>query len=257
MSVERVRGQERPPPPDDGSRGRAQAPGLPALDGESRQWLQRLNGNGAVREQAIEDLHALMLKAARFALARPRALFVPLRREPLDELAFEAADDAVIAVLAHLDSYRGESRFTTWAWKFAFLQTLIALKRRRWMEREIPVERDGWQALSREVSPQRRAEERELLSALRRAVEEELTAHQRTVFVALALNHVPIDVLAEQMETTRGALYKTLHDARSKLRAQLAADGQGPEEWRTASRRPPVDDRPAARRRLRLGRHSI
>ena len=62
----------------------------------------------------------------------------------------------------------------------------------------------------------------ELLRAIRDAVETELTGHQREVFVALALQEVPIDVLAERRGTTRGALYKTLHDARRRLRAALA-----------------------------------
>jgi RNA polymerase sigma-70 factor (ECF subfamily) len=45
------------------------------------------------------------------------------------------------------------------------------------------------------------------------------------VLVAITINGVPIDVLAERLNTTRGALYKTLHDARKKLRAELITNG--------------------------------
>jgi RNA polymerase sigma-70 factor (ECF subfamily) len=192
-----------------------------AHDAESRDWLLRLSGEGRERERAVEDLHALLVKAARFTLATRRSALPEFPREALEDLATEAAGEALMAILAHLDDYRGESRFTTWAWKFAFFQSSVAVRRRSWMEREIPVDSEGWAALDREVSLEPGLEERELLAAVQRAVERELTPHQRMVFVALALNGVPVDVLAERMGTTRGALYKTLHDARHKLRAHL------------------------------------
>lgn len=209
----------------------AAVPGPRRVDAVSHTWLERLTNGGRVQEEATEELHALLVKATRFALAKRSAL-PQVRREALDHLAVEAADDALVAVLAHLHDYRGESRFTTWAWKFAFLQVSVTLRRRNWMAKEIPLEDDGWVALSAEASPERRAEQRELFAALKRAVEAELTPHQRMVFVALALNAVPVDVLADRMGTTRGALYKTLHDAREKMRLHLAASGLGPDEWR-------------------------
>ena len=192
-------------------------------DAASRQWLERLRDRGRGRDDAVRELHALLVSAARATLAKRRALLPQLRCEPLDELAVEAADDALVAILAHLDDYRGESRFTTWAWKFAILQASVALRRRRWIGREIPTEDTGWASLGSEEPIDRDLEQREVVAALKRAVEEELTPHQRMVFAALALNQVPIDVLAERMGTTRGALYKTLHDARRKLRARLAS----------------------------------
>jgi RNA polymerase sigma-70 factor (ECF subfamily) len=191
------------------------------LDLESQLWLARLAGDGRQREEAVEALHGLLVKAARFVLLRRRALTPNFPREPIEDLAVEAADDALVEILARLDDYRGESRFTTWAWKFAFFEASEAVRRRSWMGREIPTEDAGWSSLSREISPEQRLEQRELLAAVRAAIESELTAHQRTVFVALALNQVPVDVLAERMETTRGALYKTLHDARRRLHAHL------------------------------------
>jgi RNA polymerase sigma-70 factor (ECF subfamily) len=149
-----------------------------------------------------------------------------VRGEDIDDLALQAADDALVAVLAKLDTYRGASRFTTWAYKFALLEAGVRVRRRAWQGREVVLEPESWPAFADQgASVERRQEATELLDALQRAVRDELTDHQRAVFGALALNDVPIDVLAERLDTTRGALYKTLHDARRKLRAGLAAAG--------------------------------
>jgi RNA polymerase sigma-70 factor (ECF subfamily) len=191
-------------------------------DPVSRDWVRRLGGEVRERREAAEELHSLLVKAARFTLAKRGIACAQLSRESLDDLAVEAAADALVAVLAHLDEYRGESRFTTWAWKFAFVQASSVLRRRSWIGREIPTEDAGWTVASDEASAEDRFEQRELLAALKRALTTELTPHQRLVFVALALNGVPVDVLAERLGTTRGALYKTLHDARRKLRVVLA-----------------------------------
>jgi RNA polymerase sigma-70 factor, ECF subfamily len=186
------------------------------------QWLAALRGDGPERERAIAQLHGLMLRAARFELSRRRAALSHVRGEELDDLATQAADDALVAVLAKLDDYRGASRFTTWAYKFALLEAGVRLRRRAWQEREVVLEPVKWPAFAdARSSSHDRAEQAELLEALRHAVATELTRHQREVFVALALNEVPIDVLAERLDTNRNALYKTLHDARAKLRRKL------------------------------------
>ena len=167
-----------------------------------------------------------MIRAARFELGRRRAALSHVRGEELDDIATQAADDAVMAVLAKLDDYRGESRFTTWAYKFALLEAGVRIRRRAWQDREVVLEPEQWPApVARGASAHERLEQRETLEALRGAVEDALTPHQRQVFVALALNEVPIDVLAERLDTTRNALYKTLHDARRKLRRELAEAG--------------------------------
>jgi RNA polymerase sigma-70 factor (ECF subfamily) len=192
----------------------------------SQAWLAALRGDGPQHSQAMADLHALLVRAARFELHRRRAALSHVRGEELDDLAVQAADDAMVAVLAKLDGYRGASRFTTWAYKFALLEAGVKLRRRAWQEREVVLEPGAWPAFAdRSSSAQELLEREELLSMLREAVEKTLTPHQREVFVALALNGVPIDVLAERLGTSRGALYKTLHDARGKLRRQLSASG--------------------------------
>ena len=195
---------------------------VPSPDTESRDWLARLRAEGAVRDQALAELHELLLGAARYALSR-RASHVA--REGFDDLAVQAADDALLSILARLDDYRGESKFTTWAWKFAFYEAMAAVRKRAWLGREVPIEDDAWAALSGDSALEQRVEQTEVLAALKHAIDEALTAHQRRVFVALALNDVPVDVLADRLGTTRGALYKTLHDARHRLRDALASAG--------------------------------
>jgi RNA polymerase sigma-70 factor (ECF subfamily) len=196
------------------------------LDSESRSWIESLSSEGHVREEALARLHALLLRAARFEVARRRPTLAHLNGSDLDDLALQSADDALVAVLAKLEQFSGQSRFTTWAYKFALLEAAVKLRRRPWHRRELPLEDDGWRRLEDErQQPQTGAEHRELIGAVRDAIHDELTPHQREILVAVALNDVPIDVLAERLGSTRGALYKTIHDARAKLRARLQADG--------------------------------
>jgi RNA polymerase sigma-70 factor (ECF subfamily) len=196
------------------------------LDAESRRWIEGLRSGGARGAAAAAELHDLLLKAARFEIKRRRGALPHLRGGDLDDLAHQAADDATVAILAKLDTFRGESRFTTWAYKFALLEAAVRLRRRAWQGREVPVEPEQWSVIGDERgSPEAEAEDREVLRAIRSAIETELSPHQREVLLGVTLNDVPIDVLAERLGTSRGALYKTIHDARRKLRAHLAAAG--------------------------------
>jgi RNA polymerase sigma-70 factor, ECF subfamily len=199
----------------------AAQPARPMLDAESRAWLDALRAGGKAGRDAAGRLHVLLLSAARFQLWR-RASPSLLRGETLDELATEAADDALVAVLAHLDEFRGASRFTTWAYKFGILHASVSLRKRMWKGHEFPLDGEGWHRLALSVgAPDERVEQLELLGELKLAVETTLTDRQRDVFVAVALNGVPIDIVAAKFATTRGAIYKSLHDARRKLRAAL------------------------------------
>ena len=197
--------------------------GTAPIDAESRAWVDRLDPESSDREAAIEALHALLLKGARFEVNRRRAAFPHLRGDDHDDLAQQSADDALVAVLSKLSHFRGDSRFTTWAYKFALFEAGAKVRRRAWQGRELPLEPESWALIAaRDSTPHQNAETTELFAALQEAIENELSAHQREVFVAVTLNDVPIDVLAERLNTTRGALYKTIHDARRKLRAALA-----------------------------------
>ncbi len=198
---------------------------------ESRRWIDALNGERGSRESAIAELHDLLFRAARYEVNRRRSTLVYLHGEELEDIAHQAADDALVAILAKLDDFRGASRFTTWAYKFALLEVGVKLRRRLCQSREIVLQPERRPTfLDGSESPQEQAEHRELIDALRLAVSTTLTPHQRNIFVFLALNDVPIDVLAERLNTTRGALYKTLHDARRKLRIALQQAGELPPE---------------------------
>jgi RNA polymerase sigma-70 factor (ECF subfamily) len=203
---------------------------IPMPDVETQSWIDRLTAAGAQRAAAVDELHALLLRAARFEVRRRAATVPHLRGDDLDDLAHHSAGDALMAVLAKLDDFRGDSRFTTWAYKFALLEAAVAVRRRAWQGREVPLEPESWSLLDAGgPTVAATAETRELLAALRDAIATDLTDHQRRVLVAVVLDDVPIDVLAERLATTRGALYKTIHDARRRLRTALAARGLDPE----------------------------
>ena len=197
-----------------------------APDADSQAWVAALRSAGHDYDQAVARLHALLLRGARFEVNRRRGAVPRLSRGDIDDLAVQAADDALVAVLAKLDTYRGASRFTTWVYKFALYEAAVKVRRRGWQNREVPVEPESWPAVTdQRAGLEADVEAGELLGAVRDGVNRVLTPHQREVLVALAINGVPIDVLAERLNTTRGALYKTLHDARRKLRDELAEAG--------------------------------
>lgn len=197
------------------------------MDDESRRWLRSLSSHGQEREDAIHALLQLLLRGAR-AEALRRAGSLPRRvLADIDDLAHQAADDAVTAVLRKLRAYRGDSRFTTWAYKFVIFEVSSALRREAWRGREIPADGERLEQLPGKVTldPVRETEGRELLKAIERAIAAELTPWQQQVFSAVVISSVPIDVLADRHATSRGAVYKVLHDARRRLRAALAAEG--------------------------------
>ncbi len=193
---------------------------------ENDEWRRDLHASGAAHDAALARLHGLLLRAARFEVYRRRASLPQLSSGELDELAQEAADDAALSVLRRLDDFRGESRFTTWAYKFGLLEASVKVRRRAWRGREVSLEPESWSQFEHPApGPADTVERSALLEAIQAGIRDALTPHQRRVLVALALNGIPIDVLAERLGSNRNALYKTLHDARRKLREHLEANG--------------------------------
>jgi RNA polymerase sigma-70 factor, ECF subfamily len=181
---------------------------------------------GPQREGAITRLHALLLKVARGEANRRRA-HVPERvRDELDDLCVQATNDALMTILRKLDEFRGASRFTTWTCKFVIFEVSTRLRRHAWRHKAHGSESTVWNGLA-DASPsaQYQLEQQELAAVLVQAVQQRLTPHQRSVFEAIVMHETPIDVVAERAGSSRGAIYKTLHDARRRLRVALAESG--------------------------------
>jgi RNA polymerase sigma-70 factor (ECF subfamily) len=197
-------------------------------DLDSTRWLHDLRAGGAVHEAAVARLHDLLLRVARGEAARRRNTLPDRGLEELDDLCAQAAADAAMAVIAKLGDFRGEARFTTWACKFVILEISTRLRRHAWRHRRVETDDAVWERLPDEArSALDSIQDQEVLAALERAIGQDLTGRQRMLFRAAVLDEVPIDVLAERLGSSRGAVYKTLHDARRKLRQALVAQGYG------------------------------
>jgi RNA polymerase sigma-70 factor (ECF subfamily) len=197
-----------------------------ALDAESAEWVHALAATAPRREEAMARLHGLLVRIA-LADAGRRGPRLRITGPELEDLAYQAAADALLAITAKLGQFRGESRFTTWAYKFVIFEVSAKLGRHFWRHPGVPFDAEDWDRLPDRFGfePEREAEWRDLLAALRRAVDTELTPRQREIFVALVLNGVPLDALVARLGSNRNAIYKMLFDARRKLRAALVANG--------------------------------
>ncbi len=195
-------------------------------DPDSAEWLRSLTSDGVEREAALARLHELLLRMARRE-ARRRGGNLRIRGPELDDLAYQAANDAVLAVTAKVGQFRGDSRFTTWAYKFVIFEMSAKIGRHFWRNPPLAFDAEDWDRLPDRfgLDPAREAETRDLCDELRRAVDDELTDRQRGIFVAIVLNGVPLDALVVELDSNRNAIYKTLFDARRKLRAVLVANG--------------------------------
>lgn len=190
------------------------------------EWLGALNGSGDDQVAALTDLRAYLLRAARFALQRSGSSMAGAH---LTQLAEDCAQEAVVAVITHLDDFRGESRFTTWAYVFAINRALIAARRERWQN----VSLDGMLETSPETewggvpqdNPQHLVIQEEIVATLRKGIDECLTERQREALRAIVFESVPLDEVVRRWQSNRNAVYKLLHDARRKLRAYLEARG--------------------------------
>jgi RNA polymerase sigma-70 factor (ECF subfamily) len=200
-----------------GARGRA-------IDPETVEWVASLRD--ARRDTAIAQLHELLLRVARSEIRR-RNTGGQITGPELEDLAHQAAADAVLLVTSRIDEFRGESRFTTWAYKFVVFEVSTKLGRHFWKHRSTPSEPPDWDRLPDRFGPPPPdvAELADLISAVRAATETCLTHKQREVFTAIVVEGIPLDALVTRMRTTRNAIYKVMFDARQKLRRELVNQG--------------------------------
>jgi RNA polymerase sigma-70 factor, ECF subfamily len=201
-----------------------EAPAVAVAPLPAEDWVADLTSDGPAGQAALRHLHGILLRASRHQVWRLRGLLPAAGARDLEDLAQQSADEALVSVLRRLGSYEGRSRFTTWAYKFAVLQAGVEVRRQAWRHREVPLP-ETFVVPDRSDSPTELIEASDLARALESAITTALTPHQRRVAIALVVEQVPIDVLAERLGTNRNALYKTLHDARSRLRAALVATG--------------------------------
>jgi RNA polymerase sigma-70 factor (ECF subfamily) len=191
----------------------------------NEQWLAELRGPNP--DEALADLYELLVRGLRAALGG--------RADGVDANIGDFAQDALIKIVSNLDSFRGESRFTTWAKKIAVNVALTELKRRRWRDVSLQDLLDRRTATGRgladpQLTPEQVAFQNMVLAKLRCTIDEELTDRQREAVVAVILEGMPIAEVARRMGTNQNALYKLLHDARKKLKLRMEAAGLSPQE---------------------------
>jgi len=181
----------------------------------NEDWLRDLRGSGPQNQEACEALRGMLVRR----LARA------LRDRGADHAVIEDfAQDGIVRVLQGLESFRGDSRFTTWATVVALRSAYTELRRARWKDRSLDeLGVDRWPApppASDEDDPEKHA----LMATMQRVIEHQLTARQRVAVLA-KLEAVPQVTLAERLGTNTNALYKLQHDARRKLRQGILDAG--------------------------------
>ena len=199
----------------------------------NQEWLQGLNAGGSRQEAAIADLRDLLLRAALYFFSRNPGDLQGLDRDEIVQRAEDCAQDALIAVMDHLPDFRGDSKFTTWAYKFAINKAMMAARRERWkgvsLDELSSPEGDflEWtiQDKVEGTTPEHSAMQAEIQAVLLEVIEHDLTEKQRRVLVLMVFHEVPLDEVVRHLRTNRNAVYKLLHDARRKLKNGLQARG--------------------------------
>lgn len=191
----------------------------------SCEWQVCLQAEGTRHDKAVRHVHDLTRRAARQQLIRMPHVWEELGAVRVEEIIEAAADEATMAVLDNLDGFEGRSRFSTWVYKFGVFHAASEARRALWRDRAFVLDDDDELVDGHPLTPESAMEARDLSGAVAVAIQTALTAHQRRVVLALLVDGVPIDVLAERLGTSRNTLYKALHDARVRLRAELVRRG--------------------------------
>lgn len=200
----------------------------------NQEWLRDLNAGGMEQEAAIADLRNILLRAALYFFSRNLGDFGGLSHDEILQQAEDCAQDALIAILEHLSDFRGDSKFSTWAYKFAINMALMAARRERWKGVSIDeLSESGEDAFSEWVmrdkpdgtAPEQSTIQDELGEIIWNVIEHDLTDKQRHVLVWMVFNEVPMDEVVRHLGTNRNSVYKLLHDARRKLKSGLQARG--------------------------------
>ncbi len=200
----------------------------------NEEWLHDLKETGETQEQAIADLQNILLRAALYVFNRNTGDLSGLAGDDVLKLAEDCAQEALMAVLNHLSDFRGDSKFTTWAYKFAVNIGLTASRHVRWKDVSLDqLSSDDEGAFSEWVlrdkssalAPDLAALQGEIRQVIWDVMEHDLTDHQRRILLLMVFHEVPMDEVVQQLNINRNAIYKSLHDARRKLKSGLQARG--------------------------------
>ena len=203
----------------------------------NEQWLADLQSSGSAKDAALDDLGGIVRSSLPYALSKWLSPSDP----QFDALADEVVQDTLLRVMDNLHTFEGRSKFTTWVYKIAVRIALTDLRRKRWQDVSLDEMVEGEESpsmigLMADTSddPESAAERSDLMEHLQRVIESELTDKQRTALVAIGIQGMPMDVVAERMGMNRNALYKLMHDARLKLKKSLVAEGLDPQDFMAA-----------------------
>ena len=200
----------------------------------NEEWLYALNTSGEIQETALTDLRDLLLRAALYFFNRNLSDFGGMNRNEILQYAEDCAQEALIAIMKHLSDFRGDSKFTTWVYKFAINIALMTARRERWKGKSIEeltffsngtlvewtvADQSSW------LTPDRSALQEEISHIIHVVIEQDLTEKQRQVLIMMVFNEVPMDEVVQRLGTNRNAIYKMLHDARRKLKSSLQRRG--------------------------------
>ena len=195
---------------------------------DNAEWISALTSTGQAQEAALADLREILVSGLRRGLAA----WLEPHSPQLVSLAEETTQEALVRILAKLDTFEGRSRFTTWAYKVAIRIALTELRRKQWQDVSLdgmlePGREEGREAsvLDPQAGPEVTVEQRDMLALVGRILQEELTERQLAMMQAVALRGVPMEALAQKLGIERNALYKMMHDARLKLKRRLAREG--------------------------------
>ncbi len=190
----------------------------------SDDWLRALDAPEPIRRDAIASLHKLLLDAASLEVRRRRRATPYLQEDGAIGIALASAKDALATVLSRLEDYAGQSRFITWASKFALREAAVQMRRQAWRGRTVPVDAAG-AAVAREIlaGPAGGEKQTSALYALGQGIDDVLTPRENAVLLATSVRDVPIDVLAERLRFPRDDVYRILQAARWKLAGALAS----------------------------------
>jgi RNA polymerase sigma-70 factor (ECF subfamily) len=204
----------------------------------NQQWIQALNSQGSQQEEAIGDLRKLLLRSTLFTLVKNLQDLRDMDERERLAMAEDCTQDALQAVLAHLVEFRGDSKFTTWAYKFGINIALSRVRKERWRhislealtEEDDPLEWIRWKDSTQSTGSEMPSLQAEVRTVIQEVVQGRLTGRQRQVLKWIAFDDVPMDVVVERLNSNRNAIYKLLHDARLKIKQHLAARGYDVEE---------------------------